>query len=286
VASRVAVVTDAASERFIFPFWYRYYGGLFGCANLFVVTYSGLCKAFAGFDLGGVVELPVGYDDAVRRDVLTGLVSALLPCYDFVVRVDADEFLVVDPRVTESLASFLETFAEPYLTSRGFDVVQLPQEAPLPEGLMQILPYRQVAYPNSALNKTCIVKTAVKWSSGFHSASVYPKFGPLFLLHMKRVDIQWQLQWFARMTANIKDNANVAQIIKDYYEPDIGKITKYHREVSGRTRLSGIDSWYRQEFTRQFLDGVALRPADGVYAGTYGHEHVLCEIPSQWRALI
>lgn len=286
MAIRVAVITDANSSGFIFPFWHRYYGGLFGCANLFVVTYSGLSNTFDSFDLGGILELPVGYDDTVRCGVINDLVAALRHCYDWVVRVDADEFLVVDPRVAASLASFLETVEHPYMTARGFDVIQLTQEAPLPEGLSHILAHREVAYPNSALNKTSVVRTAVKWSAGFHSASVYPHFGPLFLLHMKRVDIRWQMQWFARMTSTIKDNLNVAQIIKDYYVPDEEKITRYHREVGVRRRLSGIDSWYRQEFTQQFLDGLSLRIPEGVYAGAYGHELVLCEIPPQWKSLV
>jgi hypothetical protein len=180
----------------------------------------------------------------------------------------------------------VEKLDQPYVTARGFDVIQLLEEPPLPKELSRILAHRKVAYPNSALNKTCLVRTAVKWSSGFHSASVYPKFAPVFMLHMKRVDIRWQLEWFAQMTSNIRDNKNVDQIIKDYYQPDEAKITKYHRDVACRTRLSGIDAWYRHDFTQQFLSGVSLRAADGVYAGTYAHEHVLCEIPAEWQALI
>ena len=282
---RVAVLTDAASERFIFPFWHKYYGGMFGAKNLFVITYVGLSKNFKNCDLGGLIELPVGYDDAMRRDVINGLVPTLLACYDCLVRVDVDEFLVVDPREQPSLNSFIECFDQPYITARGFDVIQLPEEVSLPKDLSRILPYRQVAYPNSALNKTCIVKSAVKWSSGFHGASVYPKFGALFMLHMKRVDIKWQVEWFAEMTSNIKDNSRVDQIIKDYYQPDEDKIRNYHRDVGVRTIVRGITSWYRQEFTQQYLNGVALR-GDGVYAGRYEHEHVLCEIPREWRDLI
>jgi hypothetical protein len=285
--ARVAVVTDAVSHEFIFPVWHRYYGGAFDVKNLFVITYAGLSSLFRDFDLGGIIELPVGYDDATRRDVISRFVSALLACYDTVIRVDVDEFLVVDPRNAPSLAAFVDDLDAPYMTARGFDVIQLSDEPPLPEKLdVPILTERAFAYPNTALNKTCVVKMPVVWSHGFHSASVYPKFGPLFMLHMKRLDIGWQLRWFDRMLKNIKDNPRVHEMFKDYYAPDEEKIRRYHSGVMNRPRVEGIDSWYRQELLRDSLEKLKFVPADGLYHGEYGHEQVLCKIPQQWKSII
>ena len=287
MSARVAIVTDAVSQEFIFPIWYRYYGDLFGTDNMFVITYMGLSPLFRDFKLGGLIELPVGYEDATRRAVISQFVSALLPCYDAVIWVDADEFLVVDPRSAPSLAAFVDSLDAPYMTARGFDVIQMPDEPPLPEKPdAPILRDRAFAYPNTALNKTCIVKTPVAWSPGFHSASVYPKFGPLFMLHMKRLDIGWQLRWFGRMFENIKDNPKVRQMFKDYYFPDEEKIRGYHRGVVNRPRLAGIDSRYRQELTSSLLEKIKFVPADGLYHGEYGHEQVLCEIPSEWKSIL
>ena len=285
--ARVAVVTDAVSNDFIFPTWYRYYGRLFGATNIFVVTYAGLAPLFREFTLGGLIELPVGYEDEIRRMVISRFVSSLLPCYDAVIRVDADEFLVVDPRHAASLAEFVGKLDVPYMTARGFDVTQMLDEPPLPkQPEAPILKDRAFAYPNTALNKTCIVTAPVTWSPGFHWASVYPKFGPLFMLHMKRLDIGWQFGWFGRMFNSIKDNPNVNQIIKDYYFPDTEKIKDYHRGVSNRPRLSGIESWYRHDLTRKFLEEIRLVPDVGLYHGEYGHESVLCEIPSEWKSIL
>jgi hypothetical protein len=285
VTKRVAVLTDAVSERHIFPHWHRYYGSLFGASNLFVLTYEGLSKNFQEFDLGGVIEIPVGYDDAVRQGVINGLVSALAACYETVIRVDSDEFLVVDPRVSLSLAAYVNQLAHPYVTARGFDVVQLLDEPPLNDAI-RILETRAYAHPNSALNKTCIVTVPVNWSSGFHWATVYPKFDSLFMLHMKRVDIGWQLDWFRYMTEKLKHNARVSQTIKDYYAADEARITQYHRDVGDRRKLSGIDSWYREEFTKEFLRDIAFQKSDGMYTGAFKHELVLCQIPSEWGLLI
>ena len=260
------------------------------CSALITCSSSPIwaCRLFfRDFKLGGLIELPVGYEDATRRAVISQFVSALLPCYDAVIRVDADEFLVVDPRSAPSLAAFVDSLDAPYMTARGFDVIQMPDEPPLPEKPdAPILRDRAFAYPNTALNKTCIVKTPVAWSPGFHSASVYPKFGPLFMLHMKRLDIGWQLRWFGRMFENIKDNPKVRQMFKDYYFPDEEKIRGYHRGVVNRPRLAGINSCVRQELTSSLLEKIKFVPADGLYHGEYGHEQVLCEIPSEWKSIL
>jgi len=283
---RVAVVTDAVSEKFIFPIWHRYYGDLFGQENLFVLTYAGCSSMFRDFALGGLIELPVGYDDATRRDAIGRLVTLLLSCYDVMIRVDVDEFLVVDPRAAPSLAAFVHGSDEPYMTARGFDVTQMPDEPPLPERPDgAILKDRAFATPNTALNKTCIMKMPMTWCVGFHWASVYPRFGPLFMLHLKRLDMGWQLAWFRRMFDNIKDNPKVPQNTKDYYYPDEAKIRDHHTSVSQRQRLAGIDSWYRQDLMARFLETIKFVPATGLYHGEYGTEPVLCEIPSEWRSI-
>jgi hypothetical protein len=228
----------------------------------------------------------VGYDDETRRDVITNFVGSLLSCYQTVVRVDADEFLVVDPRLDMSLASYIDQVKLPFVTARGFDVIQLPSEADLLENQTSgILENRGYAHPNSALNKTCITKTKISWSSGFHFTNLYPQFGPLFMLHMKRLDIEWQMNWFEKMFGNIKDNPKVHRIFKEYYTPDREKITNYHKGVDGRPRLNGIESWYRNDFNNEFLNSLVYSVSDQRYHGTLAHEMVLCSIPAEWKLL-
>jgi hypothetical protein len=293
--NKIAVVSDAVSPDFIFRYWHRYYSGLFGAKNIFIITYNGLSPLFRDFEFGGIIELPTAYDDQLRRDVIGRFVSTLLPCYETVIRVDTDEFLVVDPRVSPSLREFIENNMDvPYLTARGFDVIQLLDEPALPEVPdFPILRDRAFAYPNTALNKTCIVKTDMVWSSGFHWASVFPKFGPLFMLHLKRLDIGWQVNWFSRMSDNIKDNPTAPNSLKDYYKPDQQKIIDYHKGVYNRQKLSGIECWYRDQLVTDYIEKIKLvQNTDKlghkirIYSGQYGHEHVLCEIPTEWKNLI
>lgn len=280
---RVAVVTDALSQGFFFPLWRGYYGGLFGDANLYVVGYAG-GDSFEDLGLGGFMRLPHAYDDAHRPAACAELIDRLLKTYDTVIRVDADEFLMVDPRVAASLPEFLEMTGDAYFTARGFDVVQLPDEAPLVAG--PVLAQRRVAYPNSALNKTAITRISLRWGPGFHWASVVPRFSGLFLLHLKRVDVDWQVDWYRTMTENIAANPDAGEDLRDYYRADRERILTYHRQVAERPVVRGLDAWYRDAHQEKFLKSVRYDAATGLFEGEYDHELVLCELPEEFRAML
>src|SRR5271166_2073990 len=101
---KVAVVADATSAEFFFPFWHRYYASQFGAANLHVVTYAGMKPLFSRVELGDLWEVSAKYDDTLRVGVIADLISALLRSHDVVLRCDVDEFLVPDPAAYANLA--------------------------------------------------------------------------------------------------------------------------------------------------------------------------------------
>jgi hypothetical protein len=275
----VAVVTDVLSQEYFFPLWRRYYGGLFGDNNLYVLGHAG-GTVIDDPALGGFTALPSTFDETLRPGAFAELIDRLLETYDTVIHVDADEFLVVDPRVARSLAQFLDMNGDPYFTARGFDLVQLPEEPDLVDG--PVLKQRRYAYPNSALNKTAITRIPLRWGPGFHWASVPPRFGAVFLLHLKRVDIEWQLRW----SRNISAHPDIAHDLRNYYSADREAIQSYNEQVAERRRLSGIDAWYRDDHQAKFLSSIRHYAATGLYAGEYDHDLVLCELPEEFRAML
>jgi len=280
---RVAVLTDTLSPGFFFPVWCSYYGKLFGRSNLHVLTYEG-GPVIQDSTLGSVIRLPIPWDDNTRAERFADLTAFMLGAYDVVIRTDTDEFLAVDPAVAPDLRTYLETTKRPYCTARGFDVTQTMGEAPLKQG--PLLAQRNLAYPNSALNKTCIVRMPIRWSPGFHWCTAAPEFGPVFLLHLKRIDVEVQLRWQDEILRHIANNPKIPQHTRDHYGFDRIKILEYNLGVSMRPRLKGQDAWYRHDFQRLFRDAVALDLRSGMYAGSFGHEEVLCEVPEAWRALV
>jgi len=280
---RVAVVTDSISDEFFFPLWRRYYGGLFGEQALPVIAYE--CGArFADPALGGVLRLPAGYEDGLRARVISDYMAMLLHTHDVVVRVDMDEFLVADPREHPSLRHLIEASDAPLLTAGGGRRVPDRGGAAAAAragagatsmGLPQLRPEQDLHRPPPAAlgHRLSLVRCP-------------PVFGPLFMLHLKRVGMVSQLRWGAAMTGNITDNPRVGPDIHAYYRPDEEGVTRYHLGVSMRPRLKGIEAWYRDRFQQEFAASVALNPAYGLYMGRFGHEEVLCEIPAAWRALL
>ena len=223
MSKKIAVVTDAVSPSFMFEKWLMYYSGLFGSENIYILTYKGLAKGFRGWPVGGLIELPVAYNDEVRACFVSGFVSALLAAYTGVVRVDADEFLVPDQRDGAlSLKTFLAGFDGPYLSVRGFDVIAGDDEADIDLTRPLLISQRKYAYGNSSLNKVAYTTIPMHWLPGFHSCSVYPKLSPVFMLHLKFVDAKLQYKWREQMTDSLDDAASPD--LRQYYTPDAERL--------------------------------------------------------------
>lgn len=73
--------------------------------------------------------------------------------------------------------------------------------------------------------------------------------------------------------------------IHEYYRPDHDRIVRYHLPISMRPRLSGIESWYREELQRDFVASIR-NDAAGLHTGTYRHDDVLGAIPEAWQSLV
>jgi hypothetical protein len=106
------------------------------------------------------------------------------------------------------------------------------------------------------------------------------------MLHLKRADINWQMQWFSRISETIAENPKLNPHLTDYYNPDREKILRYHSDVSVRPRLSGIENWYRDAHHAKFMDSITYLPKEDIYQGSYGQELVLCEIPDEWKVIL
>ena len=120
----------------------------------------------------------------------------------------------------------------------------------------------------------------VRWTAGFHWCNRFPHFGHLFMLHLKRVDINWQVEWYSKISGSLDD-----ENLGEYYRPDRQKIIDYHDGLSNRPIFVGMENWYRIEHTDKYVNSISYRPKEDMYVGSYGHESVLCEIPVLWKDL-
>ena len=259
---KVAVIADATSAEFFFPFWHRYYASQFGAANLHVVTYAGMKPLFSRVELGNLWEVSAKYDDTLRVGVIADLISALLRSHDVVLRCDVDEFLVPDPAAYANLAEFVECNELPYVTARGVDVIEMEDDAPLDQDQPVFGVQRRFGVRSAALNKTCLTTVPLRWAPGFHAANVPPHFSGLYNLHMKFANIKSRIAWHERMLEGLEPGSKEYK----YFAVGAEHLTGVQRFLAARPR-EGAEN--EVEFDKRFLDSVRVNPQNGIHQGDF-----------------
>lgn len=193
---KVAVITMARNDDFFLTRWIKYYGRELGEENLYIYL-DGEDQPIpqnAGnvnvFHEKRVVEHVVSAEKR-RLGFLSEVAKSLLQRYDIVIGVDADEFLLVDPKLGKTLVEYLsEIKIEPSVSGLGIDVGQvLGKEKDLDLNL-PFLDQREYALISSRYTKPSVIAKPVNWGSGFHRVKGHNfKIDPnLYLFHFGSVD--------------------------------------------------------------------------------------------------
>jgi hypothetical protein len=193
---KVAVITMARNDDFFLTRWINYYGRELGEENCFIYL-DGEDQPVpknAGkvnvFHQKRVVQHVVSFEKT-RLGFLSEVAKSLLDRYDLIIGVDADEFLVVDPKCGKTLVEYLsEIDIDPSVSGLGIDVGQvLGKESQLNMDL-PFLSQREYALVSSRYTKPSVISKPVNWGSGFHRIKGHNfKIDPnLFLFHFGSVD--------------------------------------------------------------------------------------------------
>lgn len=131
---KIAAVTMVYRDHWALSQWYAHFARHLGAENLFVVAH-GADPALAGICPGAsIVTVPrdrLDGFDAMRADLLNGLQAGLGAVYDWVIRTDCDELILLDPARHSGFADlFARTEAEA-LFALGLNIAEAPQDAPL-----------------------------------------------------------------------------------------------------------------------------------------------------------
>ena len=282
MARRVAVITDTIEADGLFGIWHNYYSAMFGKQNLYVVTYANRSARFAGYDLAGVLEIPEEYNDPARAAFISAQVQALLARYDYVIRGDVDEIVVPDPRVAPDLSAYLGTLGLPYVTGRGFEVIEGADDPPLDLRSPILVRQRKLSFRNSALNKTCITSIPIQWTLGFHGGTIYPRFDDLFIFHLKYADIQSRLSWFGTM----KESAPGYADGQGYWATALQSTQELRQAMLSARVLTGWDCFGSGEFDRRYLDTMTIDLHTGQFTGLFFLDDHLLEIPEEFAGMV
>ena len=172
---RIAALTMARNDDFYLRKWVEYYGTQLGRENLYIYL-DGLDQVVGDFCAGThaqavekigtqVIEAEKG-----RLRFLSGKAAELLSGgYDLVIGVDADEFIVVDPKLGMSLPEYLSTLRiKDSVSALGLDFGQkIGEEEEIRED-EPFLHQRHYAQLGTRYTKPSIIAKPLVWGSGFH----------------------------------------------------------------------------------------------------------------------
>lgn len=201
---KICAITMARNDEFFLNRWIDYYGSQLGEENLYIFLDGedqpipkNVGKANVKHEVR-VAEHVVSAEKK-RLNFLSNIAADLLKKYDMIIGVDADEFLVVDPRCAKSLVEYLsEIPCTTSVSGLGLDVGQkLGTESTLDEK-KTLLSQREYAYLSSRYTKPSVISSAVQWGSGFHRIKGHNfKIDPnLYLFHFGSVDMEMIQQRF------------------------------------------------------------------------------------------
>ncbi len=171
---KIAAITMARNDAFFLKHWIEYYGAQLGKENLYIYL-DGTDQPVpptAG-------EATVVHCERIKGQVvsaekrrlthLSNVAAGLLQRYDLVIGTDADEFLVVDPALNETLQSYLSKISiDSSVSGLGLDVGQkMSTENTINEN-SSFLAQRSYAVLSPRYTKPVVLSKPVTWGSGFH----------------------------------------------------------------------------------------------------------------------
>lgn len=155
----VCAVTMVYRDYWALSQWYKHYCHMLGGHALYIVAHGPDPKIQQICPEANVIVIPrdVSEDfDRKRSIFLNKFQSALLEVNDWVIRVDADELIVIDPGVHSNIFSFLNEQKDPVLFALGLEVGELVDDAEIPVEA-SVFDHRKSATFSGHYSKACII---------------------------------------------------------------------------------------------------------------------------------
>ncbi|MDP5238964.1 SEC-C metal-binding domain-containing protein [Uliginosibacterium sp. 31-16] len=187
---KTAVFTMVYNESLFLPIWLQHYGSIFGLENCFVLDDGSNDGSTGDRRIRNLISKKRSeFDEDDRARLISSLHTELLADYEQVIYTDTDELIAVDPALGVDLAAYLATQDATHFTPVGFDVIH--RAATEPDLVLTGKLFEQRSYLRFRKDycKTLISRIPLRWSVGFHYASLPPNYDRnLYLFHLRAVD--------------------------------------------------------------------------------------------------
>lgn len=276
---RIAALTMVRNDDFFLYKWVEYYGALLGKENLYIF-FDGTDQQIPAFCEGTHAELHEKIGTHVvsaekgRLGFLSEQANALLAGnYDMVIGVDADEFIVVDPRLGISLPEYLSSLdIHTSVSGLGLDFGQKLGE----EGDITLdapfLNQRHYAQIGTRYTKPSVIAAPCRWGSGFHRIK-HHNFHiakDLYLFHFGYFDKK-------RLEDRFSDKDRLSQGWKEHMKKR-SRAIRYVTELPARS----FEKWVRFARICQTL----VRPPYALNKPAMFNLKIVVRIPERFRDII
>lgn len=129
---RICAVTMVYRDYWALSQWFAHFATALGAENLFIVSHGPDPHIHALCPGASVITIPrddLTQFDKLRNRFLNQLQNGLSHCYDWVIRTDADELVILDPRKFSSFADFFAKQDGGAVFGLGMEVVEMRGDA-------------------------------------------------------------------------------------------------------------------------------------------------------------
>jgi hypothetical protein len=197
--SLVAAMTHVRHEGFFLEKWIAHYGAIVGRENLFVVIDGEDWEPpvdLTGIQTEVLTDAPrerADNDSFMARKMSSRANDLLRERYRYVMRMDVDEYVVVDPATgLDWQAALAEVDEAGYLFATGVDMIQSGDESSPIDRTAPILSQRRHGYVTPPYSKPFVISRHANWANGGHRLLNLPvkMTGNFILFHLALADTQ------------------------------------------------------------------------------------------------
>ena len=276
---KIAAITMVRNDDFYLRKWVEYYGAQLGKENLYIY-FDGTDQVIAPFCEGTYAELVPKIGSQVveaekgRLSFLSGKAADLLAGgYDLVIGVDADEFIVVDPKLGKTLPEYLSSIkVRGSVSGLGVDFGQkIGEEANITED-KPFLQQRHYGQLGTRYTKPSILAKPLRWGSGFHriKGHNFHIAKDLFLFHFGYFDMK-------RLEDRFMDKDRLAQGWGKYME----KRSRTIRLVTEK-KARDFDKWTKIARRIQTI----VRPPYALNKPAMFEAKIIVRIPDRFQNIV
>lgn len=267
----LAALTMVHEEDFFLERWVAHWRRSLPDEHIYVINHGGNADVARIAKGCNVINLP--YDvtkksvNQRRWQILSQHGSALTHFYDWVAVNDVDEFIVLDPAVSDDLVGYLSRIAAqrrvpPAIITFAIEMVHIPgiEPEPLRPG-EPIIGKRRCYRLNSNYAKPCLIHRPIEFKAGGHGgdqSSLY--IDPhLYNFHLRFIDYDYCMARFEKSLQRRlagKSEAEQAQMKKGQW--GWASVEGTFKALS--QRLPSAETIDHPDFRRQMLDNKILRP--------------------------